>query len=63
MKNRDFSWIWAALAFWPWAIGIFDLAVWSVLGHQLTDIHWEENRGMVLLLWPVVCLATASFVV
>jgi hypothetical protein len=44
----------ACVLFWPWAIVLVDLGLWAVTGVPWTSIPWDQTRGMVLVLWPVV---------
>lgn len=45
--------LFAAFVFWPWLVGVVDLAVWASTGVQWTSIPWFSERGCVLLLWPI----------
>lgn len=49
--------------FFPWLIGIVDLAAWAVIGEQVTSIPWKSMRGAVLVLWPFAwaCLIMLCF--
>lgn len=43
----------AALMFWPWVVGLFDMVSWMATGQQLTSIPWRGSRGFLMCVWPI----------
>lgn len=39
--------------FWPWMVGVVDLASWMITGTGVTSIPWESWRGLMMFLWPL----------
>lgn len=69
MKSIDWSsWLLAAVLvflFWPWAIGVIDIAAYIVTGAQVSGISWRAAQGVVAICWPialvVILLALSLF--
>lgn len=46
---------------WPWLLGVFDIAAWAITGQQWSAIPWNDGRGIVLILWPIVMFFVVGF--
>lgn len=38
--------------FWPWMVGIVDIVAWISVGHTVSFIPWQSNRGGAAAVWP-----------
>ena len=52
-KENIFGITVAVFIFFPWLLGLVDLASWIMIGHQLSSMPWTSDRGLAAMWWPI----------
>jgi hypothetical protein len=39
---------------WPWLLAWLDLTWYAIAGNPISNIHWGEDRGLILAVWPPI---------